>query len=145
LKCCSWLDIFTHTYTLHTPEHLYLSLCMNIRYRMVRKKALHVVRAHTIRDACTPPSHPDADGGRGRFTLPLTAPLTQVTGRLASNKSASSGRIAMQYQRGHRCKGQTLCNNPTYRHWRNWCSENTGRRFNRITHYRAETTTQSGM
>ena len=83
--------------------------------------------------------------GRGRFTLPLTAPLTQVTGRLASNKSASSGRIAMQYQRGHRCTGKTLCNNPTYRHWRNWCSENTGRRFNRITHYRAKTTRHSGM
>ena len=55
------------------------------------------------------------------------------------------GRNAMQYQRGHRCTGQTLCNNPTYRHWMNWCSENTGRRFNRITHYRAKTARHSGM
>ena len=61
-----------------------------------------MVRAHTIRDACTPPSHPDADGGRGRFTLPLTAPLTQVTGRLASNKSASSRRTVTARASVHR-------------------------------------------
>jgi len=130
-------------YTLHTHEHVYLPLCIHTRCRMVWMKALQIVKAHITRDVNTQPSHSDADGGACLTSQLITLP-TQVTGRLASNKSASNRRRARKNRYGHRRTGQTLIRNPTYRQWKKWCWRNTGRRLTRVSHSLAKTVRHFG-